>query len=602
MLLIVSSFYCLLCSVSYAGNPGPRAFVGESGAGWHVDRPNPATLIPVQQLALQSVRQRNSQTVSWSELGFQDGMAGANEQTVKKRQQRYADYGFDPQAYLRGWLQGNDEFWRSLGRRDAAEGVSDRVLASYIKQAQQRQLRLRQQIYQAAYDNELVEYWRRLARQDAVHGRDLSFRSDFAKRRGLRFERYAYQQAWENQLETYWQEAGRVDGRNRQFNLTQQLERARLDDVFVLPQSAEWYKQAWRAENSEYCSERRAYEEGRKTQVFDFAACAEIDQSDLRKAFEQGQHHEHILPQQRQKQAEIKKADELIAQLQKQIAQAQQELERADKSRSEQQTQRERNWQKQVAQTQAELQNKERQQKDMGQELREILDKKQKLSRELEQVEQELHRSRERRQSDGNDEQEKSKRRLQDLQKDRNYLERDIESERRKVSDIDQEIKHIKEKLKDKKESESNSSDLQRKERERSDAQSEIKQLQEKVSRLRQSEEQVQNEAGRTRGNFSKPGYDEERWQRKRKELNEELEKVTRQIDEARQKNSHADTELRRAQELRREANNRSGNEPERNATNLVTERQRELAQLKRQLQQAQEYRARLSAEEKNLR
>lgn len=78
--------------------------------------------------------------------------------------------------------------------------------------------------------------------------------------------------------------------------------------------------------------------------------------------------------------------------------------------------------------------------------------------------------------------------------------------------------------------------------------------------------------------------------------------KLQRQIDELRQKSSDADSELRRAQEQRREVSKRPASEAGSSADSAINELQRESQQLKNRYKQAQEWRAKLLLEEHALR
>lgn len=228
----------------------------------------------------------------WSTLGDQDGAAGVPASIEAQRQTNAGDIPFNSTAFQSGWARGNQAYWTRLGYEDARQGVSDKMLQQHVKAAEERQVLIRRDAYQLAWDTEIVEYWKRTAWEDATNAWDRYMRRVDAKRRDVRFVEDAYQAMWESRLQAYWRDAGKDDGFGKPQRIDERIANARKDKVFVIEQSRDLYLQAWNAENMRYCSPENAFAFGRQSQYFEVSVCHMTLQARVKHAYGNGQKYE----------------------------------------------------------------------------------------------------------------------------------------------------------------------------------------------------------------------------------------------------------------------------------------------------------------------
>lgn len=261
---------------------------------------------PVNRLAYES-GWRQGRTAYWRTLGEQDGSAGASLDIERQRATEGEKIGFDASSYREGWSNGNFLYWERIGYTDAHEGVSNSYLTTRAAQAQTKNLRVREDAYNNAWNKEIIEYWRRLASQDATTGRDVNTRRADAKQRNLKFTEDEYKRAWEQRLIDYWREVGKEDGFGKRNFLEERMANARRDNVFVIPQTRDVYQQAWGESNARFCDVANAFEYGRRVAQFDFFVCFEPKQNQLRRAWHNGREFEVVLRKQRENQEELER-------------------------------------------------------------------------------------------------------------------------------------------------------------------------------------------------------------------------------------------------------------------------------------------------------
>jgi hypothetical protein len=230
----------------------------------------------------------------WHAIGDQDGKAGRGAGDEAVRAASGAAIGFNAGAWQQGWRDGNYAYWARVGLQDARDGVSDRELKNRAQQAQAKGLQVREDAYQAAYNKEIIEYWRRLGAQDATDGRDVHMRRADARQRGLVFAEAEYQQQWEQRLQAYWRDAGLADGFGRPNSLDQRIANARRDNVFVIAQTRDLYNQAWSVRNAEFCSVDNAFEMGRDDKRMATEVCQGRDERRARRAWISGRDYEDL--------------------------------------------------------------------------------------------------------------------------------------------------------------------------------------------------------------------------------------------------------------------------------------------------------------------
>ncbi|MDO8177081.1 MAG: DUF2799 domain-containing protein [Undibacterium sp.] len=235
----------------------------------------------------------------WRKLGDQDGVAGRPASLENTRASEGQQIGFNRLSYLEGWHIGNQAYWTHLGYLDAHEGRSDTEFKQHVFVAQREGVQLREDAYRAAWNSEIVEYWKKLAWEDATQGRDVNTRRADAKTRGLKFSEVEYKKMWEQRLVKYWQDAGKEDGFGKPNQFEQRILNVRRDNVFVISQSRDLYQQAWMEQNSRYCSVDNAFIYGRSNQRMEIELCAPVQKNKVRYAWESGQQYEVVLQKQR---------------------------------------------------------------------------------------------------------------------------------------------------------------------------------------------------------------------------------------------------------------------------------------------------------------
>jgi hypothetical protein len=230
----------------------------------------------------------------WRAIGDQDGKAGRSAGEESTRADSGRAIGFNAGAWQQGWRDGNYAYWGRIGFQDAHDGIADRELKTRAQQAQAKGLQVREDAYRAAWDKEIIEYWRRLGAQDATDGRDIHMRRADARQRGLVFAEAEYQQQWEQRLVSYWREAGHADGFGRPHSLEQRIANARRDNVFVIAQTRDAYNQAWEARNREFCQVDHAFELGREDKRMNTEVCRGRDEQRARRAWISGRDYEDL--------------------------------------------------------------------------------------------------------------------------------------------------------------------------------------------------------------------------------------------------------------------------------------------------------------------
>lgn len=246
----------------------------------------------------------------WRGLGDQDGLAGhpANMENVRADEGR--QIGFNRLAYLDGWQTGNHAYWTHLGFLDAHDGRPESEFIQHASLAQRQGVQLREEAYRAAWNLEIIEYWKRLAWEDATQGRDVNTRRADAKNRGLKFSEIEYTQKWQQRLQKYWLDVGNEDGYGKPNLLEERMANARKDNVFVIPQTRDIYQQAWSEQNLRYCNLDNAFSYGQRHHRMAIDVCAARLQNKLHYAWESGRDYESILQKQRYTHEEMKRLAE----------------------------------------------------------------------------------------------------------------------------------------------------------------------------------------------------------------------------------------------------------------------------------------------------
>lgn len=233
----------------------------------------------------------------WRSLGDLDGAAAKPASAEQQRLSNAGQIEFNSAAYQEGWRNGNQAYWTRLGFLDAQAGVSDSQFASHVQAARQQGVLVREDAYRAAWDLEIVEYWKKIAWADATNGWDVYMRRIDAKKRALKFIESEYLAMWEARLQQYWRDAGKDDGYGKPNQWQQRFANARNDKVFVAAQSKEEYERAWMAENRRYCSPENAFQFGRQAHYFALEVCQPEQQSRARHAFDSGEKYTQVLAQ-----------------------------------------------------------------------------------------------------------------------------------------------------------------------------------------------------------------------------------------------------------------------------------------------------------------
>ena len=261
---------------------------------------------PLNQLAYQQGWSAGNANY-WRGLGDQDGLAGHPANMENARANEGALIGFNRLAYLDGWQIGNQAYWTHLGYLDAHDGRPESDYRQRATAAQREGVQLREDAYRAAWNLEIIEYWKRLAWDDATQGRDVNTRRADAKNRGLKFAEIEYMQMWQQRLQKYWLDVGNEDGYGKPNLLEERMANARKDNVFVIPQTRDIYQQAWTEQNLRYCNLDNAFSYGQHNQRMAIDVCAAAQQNKLRYAWESGRDYEVILQKQRYQQDEMRR-------------------------------------------------------------------------------------------------------------------------------------------------------------------------------------------------------------------------------------------------------------------------------------------------------
>lgn len=230
----------------------------------------------------------------WLAIGAQDGEAGRPAGDGQARAAAAQHIGFNAASYRQGWTNGNYAYWGKIGRQDAADGQPERELEVRAGRAKANGVQVREDAYKAAWNSEIVEYWRRLGVLDATDGRDVHMRRADAKARGLPFHEAAYLQQWEQRLADHWRAAGTQDGYGHPYLLDRRIASAARDKVFVIARTRELYDQAWSAKNAEYCRVDNAFEFGRRGTPMAVEVCRGPDQNRAQRAWIGGQDFEAL--------------------------------------------------------------------------------------------------------------------------------------------------------------------------------------------------------------------------------------------------------------------------------------------------------------------
>jgi hypothetical protein len=212
----------------------------------------------------------------WRASGEQDGRAGHPASDQVARASAGQAIGFNSTAWQQGWRDGNYAYWAAIGTQDARDGVPERELTARAGAARARGLDVREDAYLAAWNKEIVEYWRRLGWNDATDGRDVNTRRADARARGLKFAEADYQQQWQARLEAYWRDAGLADGFGKPNSVELRIATASRDNVFVIAQTRALYEQAWAVRNAEYCHVDNAFAFGRAERRLADEVCGQV--------------------------------------------------------------------------------------------------------------------------------------------------------------------------------------------------------------------------------------------------------------------------------------------------------------------------------------
>lgn len=207
---------------------------------------------------------------------------------------------FDEAAFSSGWQIGNRTFWQDAGFNDAHNGVPDSEFVQRAARARSAGVQVQEEAYRAAWNGELVNYWRNLGTEDAVNGREFGLRSKEARARGLKVLETDYRLAWEARLTDYWRQAGADDGYGKPFLLEDRIAHAARNNVFVLPSTRSVYTAAWQEQNARYCVPEVAFERGRANKGMAVDVCRVELRDQLKHAYVSGQDYESASARYRQ--------------------------------------------------------------------------------------------------------------------------------------------------------------------------------------------------------------------------------------------------------------------------------------------------------------
>ncbi|GJJ03285.1 hypothetical protein RugamoR64_38230 [Duganella rhizosphaerae] len=231
----------------------------------------------------------------WKGLGKRSGTDGQPLSAQKDAARARAagmQLRFDEAAYTDGWQIGNRTFWQDAGYTDARNGTPDSAFRDRASNARSAGVQVQEEAYRAAWNGEIVNYWRNLGTQDAVSGRDFGMRGKEARAKGLKIFESEYRQAWEARLTDYWRQAGADDGYGKPFMLDDRIANAGRNGVFVIAATRDLYTAAWDAQNARYCMPENAFERGRTNSGMAVEVCRSELRNQLKHAYVSGQDYE----------------------------------------------------------------------------------------------------------------------------------------------------------------------------------------------------------------------------------------------------------------------------------------------------------------------
>ncbi|MES2163393.1 MAG: DUF2799 domain-containing protein [Pseudomonadota bacterium] len=239
----------------------------------------------------------------WKGLGKRSGTDGQPLSTQRDAARANAagmQLRFDEAAYTDGWQIGNRTFWQDAGYTDARNGTPDSAFRDRAAKARSAGVQVQEEAYRAAWNGEIVNYWRNLGTQDAVSGMDFAARSKEARAKGLKIFESEYRQAWEARLTDYWRQAGADDGYGKPFMLDDRIANAGRNGVFVIAATRELYTSAWDVQNAKYCLPENAFERGRANSGMAVDVCRVELRNQLKHAYVSGQDYEVAAAKHRQ--------------------------------------------------------------------------------------------------------------------------------------------------------------------------------------------------------------------------------------------------------------------------------------------------------------
>lgn len=239
----------------------------------------------------------------WRGLGKRAGTDGqplAAQKDAARAKAAGVQLRFDESAYSDGWQIGNRTFWQDAGYTDARNGTPDSAFRDRAAAARSAGVQVQEDAYRAAWNGEIVNYWRNLGTQDAVSGNDFAMRSKEARAKGLKIFESDYRQAWETRLAAYWSQAGADDGYGKPFMLDERIANAGRDGVFVTAKTRDQYTAAWEEQNAKYCQPENAFERGRTNIGMMVEVCRVEMRNQLKHAYVSGQDFEIAAAKHRQ--------------------------------------------------------------------------------------------------------------------------------------------------------------------------------------------------------------------------------------------------------------------------------------------------------------
>ena len=231
----------------------------------------------------------------WNGLGKRAGTDGqplAAQKEAARARAAGMQLRFDEAAYVNGWQAGNRTFWQDAGFTDARNGTPDSAFRDRASAARGAGVQVQEEAYRAAWNAEIVNYWRNLGTQDAVSGKDFAMRGKEARTKGLKVFESEYRQAWEARLTDYWRQAGADDGYGKPFMLDDRIANAGRNGVFVIAATRQLYTAAWDEQNARYCVPDNAFERGRVNAGMMVDVCRAELRNQLKHAYVSGQDYE----------------------------------------------------------------------------------------------------------------------------------------------------------------------------------------------------------------------------------------------------------------------------------------------------------------------